>query len=476
MNARFGRAAAIGLLLAGNACRQRQTAESAAAPPSETTPPAHAAATAEVPDYAFRLAEKAAVAAFLRAHPDLRPAADDDRRRSEASDEVAGLYGVYHPYFVRGDVNDDGLLDFVLAFVRRDSDRDVPWFSVAVFAGEAGGDLRAGSLPGARHLALRRGPLRRPRRHRRDAGHGRRRDAALPVGPRAPPARVRPRLPGRAALAAGGADLIATPRRISVALPLPLRQSFTYLDPRRAARSGAGRAGARALRRAGAHRRHAGRRAARGVRRRARRARSPRCRAGLPAGAPGDGRPRGRALLRLDRRGPEERASGAGCPPPAPSAIASRTRARSPRLRSRRRSGRSWSSSRRANRSASWSFPEKAAPGVRRFAASRRAVASVPWRRPGGAPGDSRRPGPPRHSTRRAAPGPSPAAGAAGRSSSSWRRSAAPPPPTRSGSRPARARRCSRASLRGASSGPSSRSRARTARRPVRGPARAPSP
>lgn len=45
------------------------------------------------------------------------------------------LYGVYHPYFLRGDVNDDGILDFVLAFVRRDSDRDSPWFSIAVFTG-----------------------------------------------------------------------------------------------------------------------------------------------------------------------------------------------------------------------------------------------------------------------------------------------------------------------------------------------------
>jgi hypothetical protein len=42
---------------------------------------------------------------------------------------------VYHPYFVRGDVNDDGILDFVLGFVRRDSDRETPWFSVVVFTG-----------------------------------------------------------------------------------------------------------------------------------------------------------------------------------------------------------------------------------------------------------------------------------------------------------------------------------------------------
>ncbi len=51
------------------------------------------------------------------------------------------LYGVYHPYFVRGDANDDGVLDFLLAFVRRDSDDDAPWFSVAVFSGRSDGSF-----------------------------------------------------------------------------------------------------------------------------------------------------------------------------------------------------------------------------------------------------------------------------------------------------------------------------------------------
>ena len=83
---------------------------------------------------------------FLRAHPDLRLATDADRRRSEDGDGVESLYGVYHPYFVRGDANDDGLLDFALAFVRRDSDRDAPWFSVVLFTGRAGGGFSAGSV------------------------------------------------------------------------------------------------------------------------------------------------------------------------------------------------------------------------------------------------------------------------------------------------------------------------------------------
>lgn len=72
-------------------------------------------------------------------------ATDDDRREAE-SDDVKKLYGVYHPYFLRGDVNDDGVLDFVLAFVRRDSDRDSPWFSVVVFAGKEPSGFSSGTF------------------------------------------------------------------------------------------------------------------------------------------------------------------------------------------------------------------------------------------------------------------------------------------------------------------------------------------
>jgi hypothetical protein len=144
MTTRFARAATLGLLLAGTACRRREVAEPASARPPEPTRPARAPASADASGYDFRAAEKKVVGAFLSANPDLRLAADDDRRRNEASEDVAGMYGVYHPYFVRGDVNDDGLLDFVLAFVRRDSDRDAPWFSIAVFSGQAGGAFAPG--------------------------------------------------------------------------------------------------------------------------------------------------------------------------------------------------------------------------------------------------------------------------------------------------------------------------------------------
>ena len=84
--------------------------------------------------YPFTPAEKSAVDAFLRLHPELRLASGSDRQDARDG-QVRRLYGVYHPYFVRGDLNDDGVLDFVLAFVRRDRAGDTPWFSVAVFTG-----------------------------------------------------------------------------------------------------------------------------------------------------------------------------------------------------------------------------------------------------------------------------------------------------------------------------------------------------
>lgn len=95
--------------------------------------------------YALREPERKAVEDFLRANRDLRVAIDSDRREDEGED-LRKLYGVYHPYFLRGDVNDDGILDFVLGFVRRDSDRDSPWFSIVVFTGAGEGAFAPGFL------------------------------------------------------------------------------------------------------------------------------------------------------------------------------------------------------------------------------------------------------------------------------------------------------------------------------------------
>jgi hypothetical protein len=67
----------------------------------------------------------------------IRPATDDDADESDAREELRSLYGKYHPYFVRGDFDGDGLLDFAQAFVRRDGPE--PLFDVAVFFGSDGG-------------------------------------------------------------------------------------------------------------------------------------------------------------------------------------------------------------------------------------------------------------------------------------------------------------------------------------------------
>ena len=77
---------------------------------------------------------------FVREHPNLRMATDDDRAAPRDGEQNMGrLYGVYHPYFVRGDLNDDGVLDFVVAFVQRNP-RGARRFSVVVFSGRPGAE------------------------------------------------------------------------------------------------------------------------------------------------------------------------------------------------------------------------------------------------------------------------------------------------------------------------------------------------
>jgi len=133
------------VLFAASGCARRPEAHVPESPTPVPGMPATPVAPARAGDagYDLRAAEKSAVEAFLRLHPDLRVATDEDHRASE-DDGVVGLYGIYHPYFVRGDDNDDGLLDFVLAFVRRDSDRDTPWFSIVVFSGKPDGSYAPG--------------------------------------------------------------------------------------------------------------------------------------------------------------------------------------------------------------------------------------------------------------------------------------------------------------------------------------------
>ena len=135
-------------------CRRR------AAPPDASSVPAPARpapARAESSGYPLRPAEKTSVDEFLAENRELRAATDEDRRPG-ADESLRELYGVYHPYFVRGDANDDGALDFVLAFVRRDSDPEAPWFTVVLFSGREDGTFDAGS-PVERDISLADGDL-----------------------------------------------------------------------------------------------------------------------------------------------------------------------------------------------------------------------------------------------------------------------------------------------------------------------------
>lgn len=71
----------------------------------------------------------------------VRAATDLDAVPSDARTDIESLYGDdYHPYFVRGDLNGDGALDFVQAFV--EVRNGAPWFDVAVFFGVPGGGFR----------------------------------------------------------------------------------------------------------------------------------------------------------------------------------------------------------------------------------------------------------------------------------------------------------------------------------------------
>lgn len=142
---RIAAAGLIALFLAATCCRQKPAPAPAPHIASAPVSPPPAPARADDAGYGLRPAERAAVDEFLRRNPDLRAAGDQDHRDGADASGVGALYGIYHPYFVRGDANDDGLLDFVLAFVRRDSG-DASWFSIVVFSGQGDGTFAAGGF------------------------------------------------------------------------------------------------------------------------------------------------------------------------------------------------------------------------------------------------------------------------------------------------------------------------------------------
>ncbi len=145
----------------GVACRAgRAGAAARRESPASPEPVSGPAAQVGPGNNVFSEAEREAVNEFLSRHTELRVATDSDRHGAHSGDgDVRGLYGVYHPYFVRGDLNDDGVLDFIQAFVHRDSSRAMPWFSVVIFTGRGGG---RGYSPGTfleRDVSLSRGDL-----------------------------------------------------------------------------------------------------------------------------------------------------------------------------------------------------------------------------------------------------------------------------------------------------------------------------
>lgn len=83
------------------------------------------------------LQEARVVRKLLR--PGYRVAMDSDATPSDERTDLENLYAEYHPYFVRGDLDFDGKLDFVQAFVEQRN--GALWFDVAVFFGRDGGNF-----------------------------------------------------------------------------------------------------------------------------------------------------------------------------------------------------------------------------------------------------------------------------------------------------------------------------------------------
>ena len=83
--------------------------------------------------------ERAAIERTVR--PGYRPALPSDAASTPERDDLAALYGRYDPFFVRGDVDDDGRPDFVQAFVREREGAVL--YDVAVFFGLEGGGYSA---------------------------------------------------------------------------------------------------------------------------------------------------------------------------------------------------------------------------------------------------------------------------------------------------------------------------------------------
>jgi hypothetical protein len=86
---------------------------------------------------AERLAVEEALVAFRKEGLLLRAAEDGDAAESDEHRDLEEVYRTYHPFFVRGDLDGDGRLDFAQAFVEKGASG--VWFHVAVFFGTGDG-------------------------------------------------------------------------------------------------------------------------------------------------------------------------------------------------------------------------------------------------------------------------------------------------------------------------------------------------
>jgi hypothetical protein len=89
---------------------------------------------------AERLAIEEALAAFRKEGLLLRAAEDGDAMESDEHRDLEDVYASYHPFFVRGDLDGDGRLDFAQAFVEKGASG--LWFHVAVFFGTGDGTFQ----------------------------------------------------------------------------------------------------------------------------------------------------------------------------------------------------------------------------------------------------------------------------------------------------------------------------------------------
>lgn len=89
---------------------------------------------------AERLALDQALETFKKDGLIVKAAEDGDAAESDEHRDLEEVYGSYYPFFVRGDLDGDGRLDFAQAFVEKGSGG--PWFHVAVFFGAGDGTFQ----------------------------------------------------------------------------------------------------------------------------------------------------------------------------------------------------------------------------------------------------------------------------------------------------------------------------------------------